>query len=439
MVEFQPARLQHFVDRGSKSYPPVFVGREVLLNEILTISKATAVEGSGISGNTTVIQGAPGAGKSSVLSYLTRYNTDRSEKGPKVLHISSVELEENFSDVLLAIGVLGRTKISRLKSIALKGAQGLGGLALLDVAGLIDLNIQNIKNIFREREIRNIGSLHKAFPAADWETPVIVAVDEAQNLPSGLGTTQANFLRALHEAVTKLPLTLVLAGLGDTRECIRSMGLTQGVQARSLGGFTDEQTNHLTDKWCAHFGIRIRDRRSEIDTLMKTTDGWPRHIHWAQQALAEAFLAEGVEGDADRITDWASVQARSDQLRQGYYNTQYSDVMKRAQSLTTTIMWNIAKANAAGEGLSLEDAIKKVNEACDPEQRETYRMPRGYNEETFITHLIHCGAVDEDPDSGILSCPIPSFQNYILRRGGKDPSLLPSPCNGRNKTSPSTD
>lgn len=239
--------------------------------------------------------------------------------------------------------------------------------------------------------------------------------------------------------MTKLPLTLALAGLGETHERIGSMGLTQGVQTRSLGGFTYEETNFLINKWCAHFGIRIGDRRSEIDTLMKTTDGWPRHVHWAQKALAEALLVEGVEGDADRITDWASVQAQSDRLRQGYYNTQYSDVMKRARSLTIKIIWDVAKADAAGKGLSLEDVIEKVDEACNPEQGGTYCMPRGYKEETFVIHLIHCGALDEDPDSGVLTCPIPNFQNYVLHRRGKDPSLLRLPCNSEHKASSSID
>ena len=205
MANFKRSELQRFVNRREKSPPPVFAGRQSVLSDILTIAAETRHERVGIPGNTTVITGAPGAGKSSVLSELARFNTDPSEEGPKTLHISSVELEENLSDVLVAIGALGRTPKTRLKSIALKGAQGLGGLALLDVAGLINVNIQTIKTLFREQEIQNIGSLHKVFPASEWDTAVIVAVDEAQNLPVGRGTPQSNFLRALHEAVTKLP------------------------------------------------------------------------------------------------------------------------------------------------------------------------------------------------------------------------------------------
>lgn len=431
MADFQRARLQHFVDRGSKSYPPVFVGRKALLNEILTISRTTGVEGAGIPGNTTVIQGAPGAGKSSVLSYLTRFNTHRPETGPKVLHISSVELEENFSDVLLAIGALGRTRKSRLKEIALEGARGLGGLALLDVAGLIDFNIQNVKNVFRECAIQNIGSLHKAFPVKDWKTPVIVAVDEAQNLPSGLGTSQANFLRALHEAVTKLPLTLVLAGLGDTRERIRSMGLTQGVQARSLGGFTRAETDLLTDRWCAHFGITIGGQRPRIDHLMAKADGWPRHVHWAQQALAEALLATGVEGAADRIADWCAVHARSDRLRQGYYSTQYSDGMNFSPQFTAQVLHDVGAAERTGRPLDARQLRQKIRVYRDTDQAGNFEYPPGQTAPAFITHLIHCGALEENPETGALTCPIPSFQSYILRRGGLDPAVRAAPALNR--------
>lgn len=81
MAEFQHARLQHFVDMGSKSYPPVFVGRDALLNEILTMSRTT----------------------------------------------------------------------------------GLGGLALLDFAGLIELNTQNKKTSFRSARSETLDRFLKLF------------------------------------------------------------------------------------------------------------------------------------------------------------------------------------------------------------------------------------------------------------------------------------
>ena len=401
----------------------MFVGRQSILNDVLTIAVQTSQERAGIPGNTTVIQGAPGAGKSSVLSELTRFNTDPSEEGPKTLHISSVELEENFPDVLMAIGALGRTKKSQLKTHVLKGAQ-LGSLALLDIAGLIDINIQDVKTLFQENEVRNIGALHKAFPVSDWDSAVIVAVDEAQNLPFGRGTPQSNFLRALHEAVTKLPLTLVLAGLGDTQSVIRSMGLTRNQVATRIGGFTPDEQAELTDRWSAHFGITIGNQRGRIDQLMTPTYGWPRHVHCAQQALAEALLVKEVDGQADKIEDWNAVQHRSDRLRHSYYGEQYSNVMKYSSKLTAQVLYEAARADRTGVGLPISQVVDVVETYNGAEPGSAWRVPSEESSHSYVTHLIHCGALEENPETGGLTCPIPSFQNYILCRGGLDPAEL---------------
>ena len=429
MANVKRSELQHFVNRREKAPPPVFAGRKSILADILTIAAETRPERGGIPGNTTLITGAPGAGKSSVLSELTRFNTDPSEEGPKAMHISSVELEENLSDVLLAIGALGQAPKTRLKSIALKGVQGLGGLALLDVADLINVNIHTIKDLFREQKIHNIGSLHKVFPASKWDTPVIVAVDEAQNLPSGRGTPQSNFLRALHEAVTKLPLTLVLAGLGDTHSVSRSMGLTHGISPYSLGCFSPGELHELTEKWCDHFRIKIGSCRSQIDDLMDKTDGWPRHVHWAQQALAEALLIKGVDGHADQIKDWTAVHRRSDTLRHGYYGSQYSDVMIASRKLVGRVMLDVTRTERAGNGLTFGQVVDVADRFNGQEPGSEWTLPEDMNARSYVTHLIHCGALEENLETGSLSCPIPSFQNYILRRGGIDPAALEQTLN----------
>ena len=147
---------------------------------------------------------------------------------------------------------------------------------------------------------------------------MILAVDEIQRLPPDQDRDHAMLLRTIHDASTGLPLTLVLAGLGDTHKRIRSMGLTHGIQPYALGCFSGEELHELTEEWCDHFGINIGSCWSQMDVLMTPTDGWPRHVHWAQQALAEALLVKGVDGHADQIKDWTAVQRRSDTLRHGY-------------------------------------------------------------------------------------------------------------------------
>ncbi|MCY4287807.1 MAG: hypothetical protein OXC63_04375 [Aestuariivita sp.] len=272
----------------------------------------------------------------------------------------------------------------------------------------------------------DLTDLQQRHPRSAWQAPVIVAVDEVQRFARDKGAPHARFLQQIHDASTTLPMTLVLAGLGDTQSVIRDLGLTHGLRPFSVGCFDGKEGEELTNKWFAHFGIVIGAQRNWINDLISRTDGWPRHVHWAQQALAEALLIKSVDGDVDRIPDWKVVQARADDLRQGCYQTQYSEAMARAAALTTKIMHDVAQAEAKGAPMSLETIIQKVDEACDRTKGTPYRIPRGYNEGTFVTHIIHCGALQETDDGAGLTCPIPSFQNYILRRGGIDPDLLPN-------------
>ena len=216
----------------------------------------------------------------------------------------------------------------------------------------------------------------------------------------------------------------MLAGLSDTPSVIRSMGLTRSLRPHSLGCFTPDEQAELTDRWSAHFGITIGDQRGRIDQLMTPTDGWPCHVHCAQQALAEALLVPGVDGHADQITGWTAVQRRSDTLRHSYYSEQYSEVMKYSPQLTAQVLQEAGTAERTGKTLNTSQLRQKIKRICDTDSSGDFECPPEYTAGTFITHLMHCGALEENPETGALTCPIPSFQNYILRRGGLDPSAL---------------
>ncbi|MCY4304483.1 MAG: hypothetical protein OXC62_06855, partial [Aestuariivita sp.] len=84
MANFKRSELRHFVDDGEKSPPPVFVGRQDVLKHVLTKATRTSDRKSGIPGNTTVIQGAPGAGKSSVLSEIDRLSLSANVRVVKI-------------------------------------------------------------------------------------------------------------------------------------------------------------------------------------------------------------------------------------------------------------------------------------------------------------------------------------------------------------------
>ena len=406
MASFQRSALQRFIRLREKSPPPVFVGRQAVINDILTIAGQTWVEKTGIPGNTTVITGAPGAGKSSLLAELENQAVPTS--GARVITITNTDLEQNLSGITRAIAVTGSSEPAQWLDFKSR----LGRTGIRTLFQKLDLSIPLY---------HHLSDLEHNQPSPAWVAPVIVAVDEVQRFAPSTTSPSAHFLQQIHDASTGLPLTLVLAGLSDAPSVIRSMGLTRSLQRHILGCFSHDEVQTLTDAWRDHFGIQIGSCRSQIDDLMAPTDGWPRHVHCAQQALAEALLITRVNGHADRITDWSAVQRRSDQLRQSYYDEQYSDVMDYSPSLTAQLLKDVGTAHRTGQPLNISQLRQKIKSTCDTDPSGTFECHPDHTAHSFITHLIHCGALEKNPETGTLSCPIPSFQSYILRRGGIDP------------------
>ena len=423
MTAFQREALQDFVDDGAKDYPPVFIGREDLLGEILTKSRRAMERvqaGKQVApGHTVIIQGAPGAGKSSILHELV----SRSDTGSasRTVVISNVHLQQALPLVVQALAFAGST--SKENWLHTVSQYGPSWIQRIDQVSAFGFGV-SLKDIPETPQPQDLLSLQKLVPADMWQMPVILAVDEAQRLPPGTDTPQALFLQAVHDASTSLPFTLVCAGLGDTQSRLRDLGLTHGIRAHSLGCLTRVEYTELMIRFCAHFGMKMGTCLERVLAVVRTTDGWPRHVHWAQQALAEAVLEPGITGDFDRITDWDRVQARSDELRHGYYATQFSREMARSRKLVGRVMLEVRNAELEGRVLQEDDIQETIRSLTDKGSHLNFRLPDGFSPESFTTHLIHSGALQEDSDNGSMTCPIPSFQNYIITRGGLDPNQL---------------
>ena len=434
MDHFKRSALQRFIHLREKSPPPVFVGRQAVIHDILMIANQTRQEKTGIPGNTTVITGAPGAGKSSVLGEIHHRSSD--ENHVRVFYASESDVIQNLPMVLQSIAYAGMaTPAGWRKALVRFGHHWASHLPTVSGFGMtVDL-----KRLFTSPPPKNLREIATRYPREMWTSVVILAVDEVQRLPPDQERDHALFLRNIHDAATGLPLTLVLAGLGDTHDRLRSMGLTHGIQPSALGCFSRNELDELTEAWCEHFGIQIGSCRSQIDDLMAPTDGWPRHVHWAQQALAEALLFPGIDGHADRITDWSAVQRRSDTLRYGYYAAQYSRAMVASRTLVGRVMRDVARADRTGNRLTLGQVVDAVDTYNGAQPGSEWTLPDDMTARSYVIHLIHCGALEETPQTGTLSCPIPSFQNYILRRGGIDPTTLEPAVDGNTSSLPTED
>ena len=255
---------------------------------------------------------------------------------------------------------------------------------------------------------QNLHALADRFAPAKWQAPVIVAVDEAQRLSGPKHAQYAMFLQGIHDASADLPLSLVLAGLGDTRDAAHEMDLTRGTTIHEIDGLGATRRDRDAD---AGLLPAFRHRpptatRRVLDALAAPCEGWPRHLHFATQALAEEALRR--EGDLGRV-DWDRIGTEAEESRTRYYQHQQSTAMREADGLTAAVLSRLTPDTKLSGALGLIEGL-----AVD---QPGHRLPEGMTAKGFYTHLVHRGALQERADRTIHS-PIPSFRTYLVRAGG---------------------
>ncbi len=412
MNQDQKRKLESFLDQTEGAPPQVFVGRNEVLDDIAKAArqvwKGTGTGQHGAGKTTRMIQGAPGAGKSSILEEM--------KKNPERLHTESVGKVPLV--VALESGDI-RGPVDILKPLAEK----INPSKARELMARISKNTGSEAGFgfgpFRFGHKKETG-IEGTEPDANWDTfgtwvkrhggfdrPIVLAIDEAQRFERDSEDPLSKLFQSLH-GNCGLPIALVLAGLSDTEYSARKMGLTRipHRQKHNIGRFPDHEVQELMERSCAHFGIGITGFEHEIARLIEPCDGWPRHLHIVLGAFAREALRTG--GDLGRAA-WERIQAEIKTGRDGYYDGQFSDVMREAKSLTVKVM---AELNNRHER---EQIIRLIEECrADP---QNYGFPDKMNAKEFFVHLLHQGALHEESIDRFV-CSIPSFQTYLLEQGG---------------------
>lgn len=406
-MAFDAEGIQDFIKRGEKSQPPVFVGRKNVLDDIETVGGLMSNNRTsgmhGVPGMTRIIQGAPGAGKSSVLAELAKRSVGRSDalRQSRVVIFESSEILESLPDVIGAIAVaasLTRTEWRKYVPQTL----GMAGFSV------------GTPQALRHTEPQNLSGLARMYSREKWAASVIVAIDEAQRLPRDDAAPHALFLQGIHSAVRKLPLSLVLAGLGGTKDTVIDMGLTRGLKIHEVGGLEAAAVSGLMRDFCRRFGMDPSGYEAYLEALAKPAEGWPRHLHFAMQALGREALRRG--GDLDRA-DWTRIGNEAAESRIRYYSGQQSVEMAESAGLTAAVMRGLAPGMMRMDVLGLIEDNVRGKVGC--------RLPEGMDSSRFLRHLVHRGALQVCADHSI-HCPIPSFRTYLTEAGGMTARLRPS-------------
>ncbi len=413
MNQDQKRKLESFLKRTEGEPPLVFVGRSEVLDD-LALAAEQVWEGSGTDQHgagkaTRIIQGAPGAGKSSILEEIKknpeRLYTESVGKPPLVVVLESGVIEEPVDILQPLARSINPTAAEEFLSHSSRTSGGEAGIGLgpVKAVGKQETTMEPARPRIRWDVLGDWVEQHGGF-----DRPIVLAIDEAQNLDHDRTHPLSKLLQALH-GNCGLPIALVLAGLSDTEYSARKMGLTRMPhrQKHSIGRFPDHEVQELMERSCAHFGIDTTGFGHEIDRLIQPCDGWPRHLHIVLQALgAEALRTEGDLGRAA----WERIQAEIKTGRDGYYDGQFSDEMEISRNMTAQVMTEL---DYCSDRAAIQNLMDKLHDS-DPRE---YRLPAGMDADSFFIHLVHQGALHRESRNQFV-CPIPSFRTYLLEHGG---------------------
>ncbi len=405
MTDFKRADLLAFTRTTEKDPPPILIGREAILArqmEAVEVAwRGEAAPEHGAPGQTQILHGAPGAGKSSILAELRKRSK---EAGVglgvfRVVELAPHDLQTDLAGAVRTVAAAGGMPPDRWQALTahLTGSVSIGIADLRAALGWTD-----------RTDPQNLNELKAVFPPQRWQVPVIVAIDEAQRFAGDHTTPHAMFLQAIHDGKLGLPLVLTMAGLGDTRERTRAMHLTRGSTTHAIGALTTDDATTLMGAVCTHFGMDPEPIMTELVCLAAPCEGWPHHLHGTLRTLGRAALETG--GDLCLI-DWAAVHRDAADSRLQSYRDQQSALMDEAATLTAMV---VSTAHPR-DGASRSEVLEVIHQTA--RTRKGTRLPRGTEPEHFIEHLVHCGALHMGPDKR-LRVPIPSFRNYLLEAGG---------------------
>ncbi len=410
--------LSDFLDGGEGAPPPVFVGRGEILKRTESCA-AQAWKGSGAESHghpkmSQIIQGAPGAGKSATMHELmrrARIERKGADGQSRVVILSSEMLLTDLAGVIETVAVAGG--LSR-NDWVLMSSRVSASLDLKAVEATAEAGWRRPEDIRRPASLQHLA---RNFRSERWRGPVIVCVDEAQNLPRARHEPHALFLQSIHGGLSGLPLSLVLGGLGDTSDVAIGMGLTRPDNVWPLGRLSPNEAFYLVLSFCDEFGLDAHGCEERLATLTDPCEGWPRHLHHALRALAEQALEHDGHLGA---CDWDRIQARTMGMRLRYYGFRQSSAMRRSNVLIAHVL------KCLKDGMNESRVLGLIEESEEDEAGR--RLPKGMDAEGFMDHLVHQGALEKSVDDApSLRCPIPSFRTYLIRAGGLEPDADPDP------------
>ena len=380
-------RLRHFSRTEDRELTEFFVGREKEIGFITDRVRDVALKHRMQSpqlamGITVLITGVPGAGKTALMDRLRAQWSDPKGNDPLGLRLDIEDLK-------------GGERLAQAISEQLPGSAAEIGRSIL-ASVRIGLGVASAETGIKERA----PSLHRL------TRPVVLFIDEVQNVPPSRDAPAVEVLRILHSGRHGAPIVPVLAGLAHAEDVLDDVGLSRigSTSVLTLGPLSPDEAAESAARFLDAFSV-AGNRTGWPETIARWSDGWPMHLHNGLRSLAKELAANG--GDLDRIGPLA-VKRQAMAFRTGCYRRRTHCAFELHQGLLARVMEDIRETgNTAMEIVGFLTSHGGGNPAgVAPADAFRALMSRG-----LLQHL-------PDTADDVFACPIPSLVSYCVAGTG---------------------
>jgi len=423
----QIAALKKFARSGDRSHSPFFTGREEILSLVTEHCQEAlelAREGKALQGNTILLQGAPGAGKTAILTELkTRFEKDESLPAPLMISANDTpDPDEILRRIARKAGREMPRKAEKERKRTLGGkAHVRGNIGILRARAKIQARTRKGRRVDEHVKTPGLTGIGEAMPREQWTRPMCLMIDEIQRIKHKSGRAR-QLIQDLQDNVAGLPIVPLYSGLTNAREILGRMDMYPLAEdlVHKVDRMRPAEAKATVRKMLAHFAADCTgaDANDWADMLSEDSDLWPQHLHNGLRALAEELAAKDRKlADVDRqiVLD----RSRSHRIRS--YQGRATDKMRQSRFIIRRIMDMLSSGP-----VDVSKVVEEV-ESCSRSRNLGWRMPENSQGETmdseeFLGYLMGKGALFKDRDNKCLS-PIPSFSWFLQQRGALDTEL----------------
>ncbi len=408
----QRTALKKFIVESDRGRAAIFVGRKSELAlirnrlDLLVQRQDEQIPGADL---TTVVQGAPGAGKSALLMRVRDEWTLGVQGQPMAISLDPGVLKLPTPNFLKIVA----SKVERVPRVVriLRKLIGSMSVGAADATG-IQLGM---KSYVSSRQI---------------SVPIILLFDEIQTELMHRTSDQSwehlnSNLRLLHTGEHRAPIFPIYGGLANSADLLHAAGLTRLASGSelTLSRFSDEETEELLMRFVEQYLSSARPRQPTIDqcrvALIRDSQGWPMHCRNFLIALAVEIKTKNWHPDA---IDLDAVRTSARQLRFSYYLRRMRGILEDRYMFVSTVLEAMRGTDPKAR-IELVDLIAKAKWSDLSESLDSGTLPEGVTAEQAFDAMLHAGIVQKT-DSGRFTCPIPSLADYVAAKSTIPPNSL---------------